>query len=121
MLIIISLYGAFAMSSFILIPESLGRVGLLYGGLVGFFVGAYVPLHGLVWAVYFGRAHVGAISGSARPAGHHPDIQRPVLARQLTRPVWLLRAGAAADVGGAAYLCGVSLPGETVGAKRART
>jgi hypothetical protein len=34
---IISLYGAFAMSSFILIPESIGRVGLLYGGLVGFF------------------------------------------------------------------------------------
>jgi cyanate permease len=68
-LIVISLYGAFAMSSFILIPESLGRIGLLYGGLVGFFVGAYVPLHGLVWAVYFGRAHVGSISGAARPLG----------------------------------------------------
>jgi len=68
-LMIISLYGAVAMSSFILIPDSLGRVGLLYGGFVGFFVGAYVPLHGLVWAVYFGRAHVGAISGAARPLG----------------------------------------------------
>jgi sugar phosphate permease len=68
-LIVISLYGAFAMSSFMLLPESLGRITLLYGGLVGFFVGAYVPLHGLVWAVYFGRAHVGAISGAARPLG----------------------------------------------------
>jgi cyanate permease len=36
---------------------------------VGFFVGAYVPLHNLVWAVYFGRGHVGAISGAARPLG----------------------------------------------------
>jgi cyanate permease len=68
-LMVISLYGAFAMSSFILIPDSIGRVGLLYGGFVGFFVGAYVPLHGLVWAVYFGRAHVGSISGAARPLG----------------------------------------------------
>lgn len=68
-LIVISLYGALAMSSFIVIPDSLGRVGLLYGGLVGFFTGAFVPLHGLVWAVYFGRAHVGAISGAARPLG----------------------------------------------------
>jgi cyanate permease len=68
-LMVLALYGAIAMPVFLIIPDSLGYVGLGYGALVGFFVGAYIPLHGLVWAVYFGRAQVGAISGAARPLG----------------------------------------------------
>jgi cyanate permease len=68
-LLIVALYGAIATPAFIFIPDSIGRLGLAYGGLVGFFFGAYVPLHGLVWSVYFGRAHVGEISGVARPLG----------------------------------------------------
>lgn len=68
-LMVLAGYGALATSSFILIPSGFGTVSLGYGFLVGFFVGAYVPLHGLVWAVYFGRGHVGSISGAARPLG----------------------------------------------------
>ena len=68
-LMVLALYGALAMPVFLIIPDSIGYVGLGYGALVGFFVGAYIPLHGLVWAVYFGRAQVGAISGAARPLG----------------------------------------------------
>ena len=68
-MIVLASYGAIAIASFVFMPESLGKLALIYGFLVGFFVGAYVPLHGLVWAVYFGRANVGAISGTARPLG----------------------------------------------------
>lgn len=68
-LMTLAVYGAVAMPVFLIIPDSIGNVGLAYGALVGFFVGAYIPLHGLVWAVYFGRAQVGAISGAARPLG----------------------------------------------------
>jgi sugar phosphate permease len=68
-MIVLCGYGAIATASFVFMPESLGSVALGYGFLVGFFVGAYVPLHGLVWAVYFGRGNVGAISGTARPLG----------------------------------------------------
>jgi cyanate permease len=68
-MIVLASYGAIAISSFVFMPESLGSLALGYGFLVGFFVGAYVPLHGLVWAVYFGRGNVGAISGAARPLG----------------------------------------------------
>lgn len=68
-LMIVAVYGAIATPSFLIIPDEIGRLGLIYGAFVGFFVGAYVPLHGLVWSVYFGRAYVGAISGAARPLG----------------------------------------------------
>jgi sugar phosphate permease len=68
-LMILVLYGAVVLPVFLIIPDGIGNVGLGYGALVGFFVGAYIPLHSLVWAVYFGRAHVGAISGAARPLG----------------------------------------------------
>jgi predicted MFS family arabinose efflux permease len=68
-LLILSIYGALVMPVFLVIPDSFGKLALGYGALVGFFVGAYIPLHSLVWAAYFGRAHVGAISGAARPLG----------------------------------------------------
>jgi cyanate permease len=68
-LLALSIYGALVMPVFLIVPDSFGKFALGYGALVGFFVGAYIPLHSLVWAAYFGRAHVGAISGAARPLG----------------------------------------------------
>ena len=62
-------YGVLVIPSVLVIPESVGTPALAYGLLIGFYVGAYIPLHFLVWAVYFGRAHVGAISGVGRPFG----------------------------------------------------
>jgi predicted MFS family arabinose efflux permease len=62
-------YGMVVIPSVLLIPSSVGTPALAYGFLIGFYVGAYIPLHFLVWAVYFGRAHVGAISGIGRPLG----------------------------------------------------
>jgi cyanate permease len=57
------------MPSIFIMPEALVSTVLTYGFLVGFFVGAYIPLHQMVWAAYYGRAHVGAMSGVARPLG----------------------------------------------------
>ena len=68
-LLLLTAYGVVALPSLLVIPTDIGRLQLGYGFLVGLFVGAYVPLHQLVWAAYFGRAHVGAISGYARPLG----------------------------------------------------
>jgi MFS family permease len=60
-------YGALAVPSLLMMPSSLGSPALIYGAFVGFYVGAYIPLHFLVWAAYFGRQHVGAVSGVGRP------------------------------------------------------
>jgi cyanate permease len=62
-------YGMIVIPSVLLLPASIGTPALAYGFLIGFYVGAYIPFHFLVWAVYFGRAHVGAISGVGRPMG----------------------------------------------------
>jgi MFS family permease len=62
-------YGALAVPAILLVPAAVGSPALVYGALVGFYVGAYIPLHFLVWAAYFGRANVGAISGVGRPLG----------------------------------------------------
>ncbi len=66
-LLLLTAYGVLAVPSILLVPESVGSPALVYGGLAGFYVGAYIPLHFLVWAAYFGRVHVGAISGLGRP------------------------------------------------------
>jgi sugar phosphate permease len=68
-MLMLTAYGALVVPIILLIPESVGTPALFYGALVGFYVGAYIPLHFLVWAAYFGRAHVGAISGVGRPLG----------------------------------------------------
>lgn len=62
-------FGTLVTPSLLFFPPDLGPLPLGYGLLVGLFVGAYVPMHQLVWSVYFGRGHVGAISGVARPMG----------------------------------------------------
>jgi hypothetical protein len=56
-----------ALPVILLLPAGIGTLSLGYGFLVGSFVGAYVPLSQLVWADFFGRAHVGAIAAVARP------------------------------------------------------
>jgi len=68
-MLLLTAYGVLVIPSVLLIPSSVGTPALAYGFLIGFYVGAYIPLHFLVWAVYFGRAHVGAISGVGRPLG----------------------------------------------------
>jgi MFS family permease len=68
-LLLLTGYGVLAVPTILLVPSTVGSPALAYGALVGFYVGAYIPLHFLVWAVYFGRAHVGAISGVGRPLG----------------------------------------------------
>lgn len=68
-LLLLTAFGALALPSVLILPATMGVAALSYGLLVGFFVGAYIPLHQMVWAVYFGRAHVGAISGVGRPLG----------------------------------------------------
>ena len=68
-MLLLTAYGVIVIPSILLVPESVGVPALAYGVLIGFYVGAYIPFHFLVWAVYFGRAHVGAISGVGRPLG----------------------------------------------------
>lgn len=68
-MLLLTAYGVLIIPTVLLIPDSVGTPALAYGFLIGFYVGAYIPLHFLVWAVYFGRAHVGAISGVGRPLG----------------------------------------------------
>ena len=66
-LLVLTLYGALALPSILLVRSGAGAWSLGYGFLVGFFVGAFIPLSQLVWAEYFGRAHLGAISAIGRP------------------------------------------------------
>ncbi len=65
-LLVLTLYGMVTLPSVLLFPV----VGpLVYGFLIGFYIGAYFFLSQMVWAEYFGRAHVGAISALGRPVG----------------------------------------------------
>ncbi len=66
-LLLLTAYGMVALPSILLIPSSVGSPALGYGFLVGFYVGAFTGLNSLVWATYFGRRNVGAISGIGRP------------------------------------------------------
>jgi MFS family permease len=68
-LLILTAYGAVALPSIVFLPREMGALALAYGFLSGVYIGAYVFLSQLVWADYFGRAHVGAISSVGRPLG----------------------------------------------------
>ena len=75
-LLILTLYGTVAMPSILLFPE----VGpLVYSFLCGIYIGAYFFLSQMVWAEYFGRAHVGAISALGRPMGLMVGASGPFL------------------------------------------
>jgi MFS family permease len=65
-LLILTLYGAVALPSVLLFP---GLGPPMYSFVIGIYIGAYYFLSQMVWAEYFGRAHVGAISALGRPLG----------------------------------------------------
>jgi MFS family permease len=83
-LLILTLYGTVALPSILLFPN-LGP--LAYSFLIGIYIGAYYFLSQMVWAEYFGRAHVGAISALGRPLGLMVGASGPfilALTRDLT-------------------------------------
>ena len=49
---------------------SIGNVGMLlvFAVFMGLAYGGYIPLQRLIYPIYYGRAHLGAIRGSMRPA-----------------------------------------------------
>ncbi len=61
---IIGLVSALATVSIFFLP---GLWVLCYGALTGFGIGGFVGLYQAVWAVYYGRAHLGAIAGVTQP------------------------------------------------------
>ena len=63
-LLVISSYSCVTVALILVLP---GDVALLAGGIAGLGLGGWVGLNQVVWADYFGRAHLGAISGITRP------------------------------------------------------
>lgn len=64
LLLCIAGYGAATAWTMIVLPD---EIALVYAPLAGFFVGGYVAYNQAAFAGYFGRAHLGAITGMARP------------------------------------------------------
>jgi MFS family permease len=64
LLLIIATYTGLTVPLLLLLP---GDTALLAGAIAGLGIGGWVGLNQVVWAAYFGRDHVGAISGSVRP------------------------------------------------------
>jgi hypothetical protein len=44
-----------------------GDAIVIYGGIIGIAIGGFVSTNQLIWPVYFGRSHLGAITGYVRP------------------------------------------------------
>jgi len=63
-MVLLGVYGA-AITPLILIAQ--GDTAVAYAPLIAFGIGSYVSFNQLVWASYFGRDHLGAITGLARP------------------------------------------------------
>ena len=63
-LLIIATYAGLTVPLLLLLP---GDAALLAGAIAGLGIGGWVGLNQIVWASYFGRDHVGAISGAVRP------------------------------------------------------
>ena len=59
-----------------------GEIALLYAPLAGFFVGGYVAYNQAAFAGYFGRAHLGAMTGDASFTAGLPESFN-VLIREL--------------------------------------
>ena len=57
-------YGALITPLFVVLS---GPITVVYAGLIAFGIGSFVSFNQVLWAVYFGRAHLGAITGTARP------------------------------------------------------
>ena len=63
-LLVIASYSCVTVALILVLP---GDIALLAGGIAGLGLGGWVGLNQVVWADYFGRAHLGAISGITRP------------------------------------------------------
>jgi MFS family permease len=63
-LLVISSYSCVTVALILVLP---GDMALLAGAIAGLGLGGWVGLNQVVWADYFGRAHLGAISGITRP------------------------------------------------------
>ncbi len=63
-LLIICTYTGLTIPLLRLLP---GDMVLAAGGIAGFGIGGYVGLNQVVWATYFGRENLGAITGKVRP------------------------------------------------------
>ena len=58
------------------------NVALLYSALAGFGIGGFIGAQQLVWPAYFGRSHLGAISGIVRPFATGVNATGPLLMAQ---------------------------------------
>ncbi|HLG10807.1 MAG TPA: MFS transporter, partial [Dehalococcoidia bacterium] len=63
-LLVIAVYSGISLTSILILP---GQTALVAGAIAGLGLGGWVGLNQVVWADYFGRAHLGAISGITRP------------------------------------------------------
>jgi MFS transporter, OFA family, oxalate/formate antiporter len=61
----LNIYGTLALGSILVLPSLVSPVA--YAFIIGLYIGAFFPMSQMVWAEYFGRAHVGAISSLGRP------------------------------------------------------
>ena len=50
-----------------LLQVTTAPVAMVYGGVTGLVLGGYLAIQPLIWATFFGRAHLGAIRGTFAP------------------------------------------------------
>jgi hypothetical protein len=75
-LLILTAFGSFALPAILVWPQ-IGPDA--YAFLCGTYIGAYYALSQVVWADYFGRGHVGAISALGRPLSMMAGASGPFL------------------------------------------
>ena len=63
-LLLVSVYTGTMLPLLLVFP---GNSALVAGAVTGLGIGGWVGLNEVVWAAYFGRAHLGAIGGITRP------------------------------------------------------
>jgi MFS family permease len=78
-IIAMCLYGVITTPLFLML---LCPWALTYSGIMGFVIGGAVSLTPLVWPAYYGRTHIGAISGYARPLTIISQAAGPIMMAQ---------------------------------------
>lgn len=68
-LIVVSIYTAACTPLILLARPTESWQGFAYALLIGSSVGGFVAISGSIWAEYYGRAHLGRITGFTRPFG----------------------------------------------------
>lgn len=68
-LIVVALYAAMAAPVVFFSNPTLAWHGFSYALLIGSSIGGFVAIQSTVWAEYYGRSHLGAITGIGRPFG----------------------------------------------------